>query len=140
MSDYSFISDLGNNFPFEQAGELFEENKHYWLTKDISFEDFAKGHSGWFFAGFYKNEFMGILYYHDFDDLEAPKICFMSGFAKRNCSIHIKNAIQILNDFLIKEYDLTTIYTKPNSRHARICDLRAGFKPFKDDILIWKGI
>lgn len=138
-NDYSFCSDLSKDFPFEEAKKLFEENQHFWMKKPISFEKFLARYPGFVFAGFFQGKFHGIIYYHNFDSSKVPKTCYMSGFAKRHSAIHIKNAINILNNFIIKTYNLETIYTKPANRAAIICDLRAGFKTHKDNILIWKG-
>ena len=135
---YSFCSSLCNDFPFEEAELLYEETKK--ATKcTLSMKEQIERCKDNFFAGYFINEFKGIVYLHDWEQKDNKFIsCFLSGFAKRKCHLHIIEAVKILCDAIIVKHDLKCIYTKPSNLAAKICDLRIGFIPYKDDILIYE--
>jgi len=122
-------------FPYDKAKNLYEESKHNWNC-DKTFEDFSQQFGAFLFAGFFQSEFKGVLYYHHWTD----DFCFMSGFARLKNSMHIAQAIKILNKHILDNYNIKYILTEPSTRAAKICDLRNGFKVLKDNLLVYKEI
>jgi len=135
---YEFVSCYSDKFPYEEAKSLYEERKHLLIPdKIIPFQEFLSHYNGFVFAVLVENNFEGVIYLHDFEKKEAKFVsCFLSGYAKPKNAIHTVNAIKLIAQKMFDDYHLEKIFTKPGNRAAKICDLRAGFKKYNDDLLV----
>ena len=124
------------DFSHKEVEQLYYENRKTVIydNPNLSYEEFVKIFNPWIFAGYSDDVFKGCMYLHWID-----KKCFLSGFAVRKSHKEIIEAIQILCKHLMETYKLHAIYTKPSNKAALFCDLRVGFKHFKDDIYIIRG-
>ena len=122
-----FIQQNTNEFPFEQAKNLYDENRKY-LFQDLDFETLYKKTNGNLWAVI-DNGLIGIIYFH----FKKNK-WFLSGFSHRKMRKYIADAINGMCQTYFEHWNITEIYSETEYKHAKIALLRAGFKKISSNI------
>ncbi len=132
---YEFIPITDEKFPLKEIEELFNEYSKIFVKFNInSFSELAKIAKDFLYAIYVKSKLEGCLFITDW--FNNCTECEIGGFAKRGNGFKTKQAIEMLIDFIFKNYPVNKIYSETYERAARISLLKAGFKKVKDNLLV----
>jgi len=128
---YKFKSITCDDFPYQEAKELFNEYSEIFQKFNINvFENLIHIAQHFLFAVYVKDVFEGVVFLTDWTN----DSCELSGFSKRGNALNTKQAIQIICAFIFNNYPVSHIYSKTYERAAKICLLKSGFKHYKDNL------
>lgn len=115
-----FISTNNEDFPWQQAERLYNDNKKYFLPLDITFEELCNGLNGNCWSCFEDGLFLGLIYF----ELKENE-WFLSGCSERKRFKYISEAITSLCELYFNQTD--TIYSETEHKWAKQALLRANF-------------
>lgn len=112
-------------YPKYLAQNLYERNSKLTFKDNPqqTYKEFVDKFSPWIFAGFYDSEFKGIVYMYWEDNK-----CFINGFARRKQHKLIKEGLQAIAKYMIINYTLDAVYSRPSNKAAIFLLKQSGFE------------
>jgi hypothetical protein len=126
-----FLNPNCENFPFEDAKKLYEDNKKYFLPQDITFETLLQGLQGNIWAVIEDNKFIGLIYF----EVRNNK-WFLSGVSNRKMYKYITQAITELCNHYFNYWDINDIFSETEFLNAKIALKKAGFFNIENNLFV----